>query len=214
MSAVKQQQCKVSQLLIQLPAASQLPAQQLADLIKQAVARQLDFVTEQLCKLTAPAMQLNLAFIAEQLTAALELGASCDCIEALCSLLVADHARQQALTPATLESLLQLGVQRRQLRAIAGLLCTPAAEQHLSTQRVQELLLHATQQHNDNNVEILSQLEVAHRISNDGVEEIINAAIRIGCCGMLMVSGGCLGPFVCACFGVVTFASAAQLLAC
>jgi hypothetical protein len=150
-------------------------------------------------------MQLELAFVAEQLTAALELGATCDCVEALCGLLVANQARQQALTPATLEALLQLGMQRQQLRAIVGLLCTPAAVQHLSTQRVQELLLHATQQHNDNNVEILSQLEVAHRIGNDGVEEIINAAIRVGCCGMLMVRGECCRSFVSAGFCIVVY---------
>jgi hypothetical protein len=188
MPAVKQQQCRVAPQLLMLPAASQLPPQQLGDLLQHAIARQLDGVAEQLCRLP-PAMQLDLQFVADQLTAALELGAGCDCVEAICSLLVADQPRQQALTAARLDALLQLAMQRRRLRPIALLLCTPAAVQHLSTQRVQELLLHATQQHNDNSVEILSQLAVASSISHEGVEQIITAAIRVGCCGMLMVRG-------------------------
>ncbi|KAF6256319.1 hypothetical protein COO60DRAFT_1702389 [Scenedesmus sp. NREL 46B-D3] len=184
-TAVRQQQCNVLQQLVQLPGATQLSAQQLADLLKHALARQLDSAVEQLIKLPQ-AMQLELHFVAEQLTAALELGASCDCVEAMCSLLVADQARQQLLTSAALDAFLQLAMHMQRLRPVAALLCTPAAEQQLSTQRVQELLLHATQQHNDNSVEILSHLEAAADISADGVEQIINAAIRVGCCGMLM----------------------------
>jgi hypothetical protein len=187
-TAVKQPHCKVADQLIQLPVAAELSAQQLADLMKHTLARQLDDLTEQLCKLPA-AMQLDLQFVAEQLTTALELGLSCDCVEAICGLLVGDQARDQALTPVTLDALLELGMQWRQLRPIAALLRTPAAAQHLTTQRVQALLLHATQQHNDNSVEILSQLEAAHSIGDAGVEEILNAAIRVGCGGMLMVSG-------------------------
>jgi hypothetical protein len=170
---------------MKLPAV-ELSAQQMSALLQHAVARQLDSVAEQLCKL-APAMQLDLQFVAEQLTAALELGASCDCVEAMCSLLVADQARQQEMTPDTLDPLLQLAMQRRQLRPLAALLCIPAAEQCLPTKRVQELLLNATQQHNDNTVEILCRLPAARHISRNGVEEILNAAIHVGCCGMLLV---------------------------
>lgn len=183
---MKQQCCRVCSLLVKLPAAAQLSPQQLAGLLQAAVARQLHNLAEQLCRL-APAMQLELQFVAEQLTAALELGASCDCVEAICGLLVADHQRQQSLTAESLDALLQLAIQRRQLRPVALLLCTPAAVQQLSPQRLQALLLHATQQHNDNSVEILSQMAAAHSISHEDVEQIMTAAIRVGCCGMLMV---------------------------
>ncbi|WIA15352.1 hypothetical protein OEZ85_002017 [Tetradesmus obliquus] len=179
--------------LCELPAAALLDPE---PLIRQAVQLRALRVLPCLCR------QLQLSV--SSLTAMLQSAAH-DKEYGVLKLLLASAAAQQ-LSRESLAQLLECTVEAAEEDAAVALLQLPAAQQlevgtaaalldcavkqqccrQLSPQRLQALLLHATQQHNDNSVEILSQMAAAHSISHESVEQIMTAAIRVGCCGMLM----------------------------
>lgn len=185
--AVRQRLKEVPQQLAQLPSANSLSAEQLTFLLGEAVRQQLPAAVSALCKLQ-PATQLGLQFVAQQLQQSLKLKMDCQSVEALCGLLLLTDERQAALDAATFNAVLELALERQHLRPVAALLDTPVAERELNVQRVQQLLLHAVEQHNDSAVDILVGLDAAQGIAEPDVQRLFEAGIRVGCCGMMMVS--------------------------